>query len=493
MSYVIKELNLINKNIHFVGIGGIGMSGIAEVMHNIGYSITGSDISANQLTTRLSNIGVKIFTSHDEENIKNAFVIVVSSAIRSDNPEVVGAKRRGIPILLRAEMLAELMRFKKSVAISGTHGKTTTTSLMASLFETAGLDPTVVNGGILNAYHSNARLGTGEWIIVEADESDGSFTKLHPTFAVVTNIDPEHMEYYKTFDNLKAAFLQFIHNMPFYGVAALCIDHPVVEELAQSITDRRIVTYGFSEKAMVRATNLDSTPQGTTFDIEIYPSQSHFLKHDPKMAVLPRRIQSVHLPMMGVHNVQNSLALVVIANELGLSDSIITNALSSFKGVKRRFTYVAEVHGITIIDDYAHHPVEIKTAIQAAQQACPKGKIIAVLQPHRYTRLRDLFNDFINSFSGASHVIIAPVYAAGESPIDGIDHITLKNNVATMTKLPVYSVNTPDEIPTLITQLAKSGDVVLMMGAGNITQWATALPTAINDIMDNNHKIQQSI
>jgi UDP-N-acetylmuramate--alanine ligase len=473
------------KPIHFIGIGGIGMSGIAEVLHNLGYCVTGSDLSTNQNTSRLEKIGITVSLGHDADHVKDAMVIVVSSAVKPSNPEIVAAKKFGIPVIQRAEMLAELMRLKKSVAISGTHGKTTTTSLMASLFEAANLDPTVVNGGILNAYNTNARLGTGEWIVVESDESDGSFTKLFPTIAVVTNIDPEHMEHYKTFENLEKAFHTFIHNLPFYGVAALCIDHPVVASMYERVTDRRTVSYGFSDKAMVRAVNVRTSEEGVTFDVDLKGNCVHLL-NDTASNVLsfPRRIRDITLPMMGLHNVQNALSVVVVAQELGLSDDILRTAFSSFKGVKRRFTRTGESHGVLVVDDYAHHPVEIQTVIKAAKQARPKGRLIAVVQPHRYSRLHDLFNDFANAFDGCDHVVIAPVYAAGESPIDGINSSELVKAIRKNGISSVHEIGDPNEIPSVVKDLSKPGDLVLCMGAGNITTWAAALPSQLDALWD---------
>jgi UDP-N-acetylmuramate--alanine ligase len=472
--------------IHFVGIGGIGMSGIAEVMHNLGYRVSGSDLSENQNTTRLSNLGVTVHIGHDEKYIQGALAVVISSAVKMDNPEVLAAMDARIPVIQRAEMLAELMRLKQSVAISGTHGKTTTTSLMACLFETAGLDPTIVNGGILNAYNTNAHVGNSDWIVVEADESDGSFTKLHPTIAVITNIDPEHMEYYGTFENLKNAFIQFVHNIPFYGVAALCADHPVVLELSKTITGRRLITYGFSEEAMVRAVNVKPGPLGVTFDVELSQDLHRCLKpHATNVVHLPRRITNLKLPMMGLHNVQNALTLVVVAQELGLSDEVIQNTFNNFKGVRRRFTYVGTSKGITVIDDYAHHPVEIQTVIKAARQACPNGNVIAVVQPHRYTRLNALFDDFAAAFDGCHNVVVAPVYSAGEPLIEGADSIHLANAIRKNGRHAVYDLNDQKELPYLIRRLAQPGDMVLMMGAGSITYWAAALPGQLDALLDH--------
>lgn len=478
------------KSIHFVGIGGIGMSGIAEVLHNLGYNVTGSDVGENQNTQRLIKMGVHINIGHTEDVIENCLVVVVSSAIKSNNPEVVRAKALHIPVIQRAEMLAELMRLKKSVAIAGTHGKTTTTSLMASLFETAGLDPTVVNGGIINAYNTNARLGTSDWIVVEADESDGSFTRLQPTICVITNIDPEHMEHYKTFENLETSFIQFIHNMPFYGIGVLCADHPVVAGLISKITDRRLVTYGLTENAMVRAINIRPNDKGVTFDIDLATDLSlHFKSSEPNVHSFPKRIRDVTLPMMGMHNVQNALSLVVVALELDMSEEVIRKSFENFKGVKRRFTPVGVSGNVTVIDDYAHHPVEIKTVVNAAKQACPQGRKIAVVQPHRYTRLRDLFNDFAHSFAGCDAVIVAPVYSAGEDPIDGFDSINLAKAIRKAGIQQVYDLREQRELPYLIRSIAIPGDIVVCMGAGSITYWAASLPAQLDSLWDESNAL----
>ncbi|MES2252114.1 MAG: UDP-N-acetylmuramate--L-alanine ligase [Pseudomonadota bacterium] len=478
--------NKTQKAIHFIGIGGIGMSGIAEVLHNLGYKVTGSDAGENQNTQRLTGLGIHITVGHNADTVNDCLVIVVSSAIKQNNPEIVRARERRIPVIQRAEMLAELMRLKKSVAIAGTHGKTTTTSLMACLFETAGLDPTIVNGGILNAYNTNAHLGTGDWIVVEADESDGSFTKLLPTISVVTNIDPEHMEHYKTVENLEAAFIKFIHNMPFYGVGVLCSDHPVVAGLLTKITERRLVSYGLEEGAMVRAVNIRPNASGVTFDIDLAPDLAlHFQSAQSNVLGFPRRIRDVTLPMMGLHNVQNSLSLVVVAQELGISDDVIRQSFANFKGVKRRFTTVGVSGGVTVIDDYAHHPVEIKTVVKAAKQACPNGKTIFVVQPHRYSRLNDLFNDFAHAFDGCDHVIIAPVYSAGEEPIEGINSATLAKAMRAAGVSHVYDLAEQRELPLLIRRIAHAGDMVVCMGAGTITYWAAALPGQLDSLWDD--------
>ena len=465
------------NHIHFVGIGGIGMSGIAEVLINLGYQVTGSDLSDNANVLRLRHRGVQILIGHKAENIEGAQVVVTSTAVDGENVEVQAARRQGIPVIRRAEMLAELMRFKLGVAICGTHGKTTTTSLMAALFDAANLDPTVVNGGIINSYGTNARLGSGEWIIVEADESDGSFLRLPSTIAVVTNIDPEHMDFYPDFEALKQAFITFIERVPFYGLGVMCIDHPVVRELIPQVVDRRLITYGFAEEANVRGVNLRDTVDGTTFDVELVGNgalSSRALAKD-RVSVLPRRIKDLYLPMVGHHNVQNALSVVAIAQELGLDDECVRQAFAKFSGVKRRFTKTGIAHGVTIIDDYAHHPVEIATVLQAARQAC-KGKIIAVMQPHRYSRLHHLFDDFVNCFTLADHLILAPVYAAGEDPISGATTQDLAAAVQATGRESVITINDVAELAPMIAAIGEPGDLVLCMGAGTITQWAAALP-----------------
>jgi len=469
------------KVIHFVGIGGIGMSGIAEVLHNLGYEVRGSDIAENQNIQRLRQKGIVVAIGHDAAHVQGAQVVVVSSDIKPTNVELKAARDQRIPVIRRAEMLAELMRFKLSVAISGTHGKTTTTSLMAALFDAALLDATVVNGGIINAYGTNARLGKGEWIIVEADESDGSFTKLPATIAVVTNIDPEHMDFYADFDHLKKAFVDFVERIPFYGLGIMCLDHPEVRGLLPQLSDRRIMTYGFSEDANVRAVNLRQTSQGTTFDVDIATpaALAHRALAGGTVSVLPRKIKDLFLPMMGAHNVQNALAVVALAQELSFEDAIIRRAFSEFAGVKRRFTQTGVGAGITVIDDYAHHPVEIKTVLSAARQAT-KGRIVAVVQPHRYTRLRHLFSDFTACFEGVDALVIAPVYGAGEAPIEGATALHLKEAIQASFEFPVHELTDPQHLAPLAYSLfpggAQEGDMILCLGAGTITQWAAALP-----------------
>ena len=469
------------KIIHFIGIGGIGMSGIAQVLFNLGYEVRGSDIAENANIHRLRQKGIVITIGHDAANVQGAQVVVISSDIKSHNIELQAARDQRIPVIRRAEMLAELMRFKLSVAISGTHGKTTTTSLMAALFDAALLDATVVNGGIINAYGTNARLGKGEWIIVEADESDGSFTRLPATIAVVTNIDPEHMDFYASFDRLKKAFMNFVERIPFYGLGIMCIDHPEVRALLPQLSDRRIMTYGFNEDANVRAVNLRQTPEGTTFDVEIATpaALAHRALANGAISVLPRKIKDLFLPMVGEHNVQNALAVVALAQELSFEDAVVRKAFAGFAGVKRRFTKTGEGAGITVIDDYAHHPVEIKTVLAAARQAT-KGRIIAVVQPHRYSRLHHFFSDFATCFEGVDELIVAPVYGAGEAPIDGATSEALIEAINASTGIHAHELLDSENLASLAYSLflggPREGDMILCLGAGNITHWAAALP-----------------
>ena len=450
--------------LHFVGIGGIRMSGIAEVMKNLGYTVGGSDIAETANVKRLRELGIPVTVGHAAENVKEAAVVVVSSAIRPDNPEMLAARERLIPVVRRAEMLAELMRLKWSVAVGGTHGKTTTTSLIASLLDGGRLDPTVINGGIINAYGTNARLGQGDWMVVEADESDGSFTKLPATIAVVTNIDPEHMEHYGSFEKLREAFRTFVQNIPFYGFAVMCIDHPEVQAMIGKIEDRRVITYGFNPQAEIRAANATASPDGYTFDVTVA------LRGEE-----PWTIEGLHLPMYGQHNVQNSLAAVAVALEMGIEVDDIRNALGRFSGVKRRFTKTGEAGGVTVIDDYGHHPVEISAVLKAARDATRRN-VIAVVQPHRYTRLRDLFEEFCACFNDADKVIIAPVYAAGEEPIEGVDRDALAQGLRTRGHRGVVVIDGQDDLADAVADVARDGDLVVCLGAGTITNWAQALP-----------------
>jgi UDP-N-acetylmuramate--alanine ligase len=455
--------------VHFVGIGGIGMSGIAEILHNLGYQVQGSDIAESANVQRLRAMGIDIRIGHKAENVEAAKVVVVSSAIRLENPEVAAARAKFVPVVRRAEMLGELMRLKSSVAVGGTHGKTTTTSLVATLLDGGGFDPTVINGGIINAYGTNARLGAGEWMVVEADESDGTFTKLPATIAVVTNIDPEHLDFYGSVEALHEAFETFVKNIPFYGFAVVCIDHPVVQSLIGRIPDRRLVTYGTSPQADVRALNLKVTGVQTTFDVVI----------TDRSGEQSRTISACVLPMVGEHNVLNSLAAIAVAEEMGMSDDDIRKALAGFGGVKRRFTKTGVSNGITVIDDYGHHPVEISAVLKAARQATG-GQVIAVVQPHRYTRLHDLFEGFCSCFNDADHVIVADVYTAGEQPIEGASRDSLIEGLRNHGHRHASALSAPAALPAMIRDIAKPGDLVVCLGAGNITAWAQTLPADLD-------------
>tara|TARA_B100001964_G_C14239104_1_gene604047 strand:- start:695 stop:2125 length:1431 start_codon:yes stop_codon:yes gene_type:complete len=460
-----RALSLSIGTIHFVGIGGIGMSGIAEVLHNLGYSVQGSDMSDNANVKRLRDMGINVAIGHNEANVGHAQVIVISSAVKDDNPEVMMARNKLIPVVRRAEMLGELMRLKWSIAVGGTHGKTTTTSLVAAMLEAADMDPTVINGGIINAWGSNAKLGGGDWMVAEADESDGTFLKLPATIAVVTNIDPEHLDHYGDFDSLRAAFDAFVQNIPFYGFAALCIDHVEVQAMIPRVSDRKVVTYGFSPQADVRATNIKRQKDGVSMDVTI---------NDRKGAAV-RTIDAIDLPMFGDHNIQNALAAIAIASEMGIEDEILRKALANFEGVKRRFTKTGVVDGVTVVDDYGHHPVEI-SAVLAAARAASEGQVIAVVQPHRYTRLRDLFEDFCTCFNDADAVLVADVYPAGEKPIEGIDRDALAQGLSERGHRTVMPLVDVDLLPEIINDLTQEGDLVVCLGAGNITQWANELP-----------------
>jgi UDP-N-acetylmuramate--alanine ligase len=459
--------------IHFVGIGGIGMSGIAEVLHNLGYKVQGSDVADGANTRRLSDLGIKVAIGHRADNLGSAQVVVVSSAVKKDNPEVLAARARFVPVVRRAEMLGELMRLKWSIAVGGTHGKTTTTSMVAAMLDAGGLDPTVINGGIINAYGTNARIGEGDWMVVESDESDGSFLRLPATIAIVTNVDPEHLDHYGTFDALRDAFVRFVENIPFYGFAVLCVDHPEVQALIPRVADRRLVTYGVGVNADVRAMNLKLDRSGADFDVLIQHRATN----------VSRIIEGVRLPMFGQHNVLNALAAIAVAQEMGLPDDTIRHALGSFAGVKRRFTRTGEAHGITVIDDYGHHPVEIAAVLRAARQAYGgSGRVIAVMQPHRYTRLASLRDEFATCFGDADAVIIADVYAAGEAPIEGVNRDMLVGLVRRAINRDVVALESPGDLPGLIWQIARPGDVVVCLGAGNITAWAHALPGQLQQL-----------
>jgi UDP-N-acetylmuramate--alanine ligase len=455
--------------IHFVGIGGIGMSGIAEVMANLGFQVQGSDSAEGYVVQGLRDKGIKVFIGQKGENVAKAAVLVTSTAIKPDNPEVVAARAKRIPIVRRAEMLAELMRLKSCVAVAGTHGKTTTTSMVAALLDAGGLDPTVINGGIINTYGSNARLGEGEWMVVEADESDGSFLRLGGTFGIVTNIDPEHLDHWGDFDKVRAAFAEFIHHIPFYGAGILCIDHPEVQALITRVGDRRIVTYGFSATADIRADAVTPVPGGNRFNVIVRTRDGE------------RTIPDLMLPMPGRHNVQNALSAVAVALELGLSDDAIRTGFARFGGVKRRFTKVGETGGVTIIDDYGHHPVEIRAVLAAAREGAT-GRVLAVVQPHRFTRLRDLLADFQAAFNDADAVYVAPVYAAGEAPIPGIDADALATGLLAAGHRSATTVTGADDLAAKLATDARPGDMVVCLGAGDITKWAAGLAAAIEKV-----------
>jgi len=450
--------------VHFVGIGGIGMSGIAEIMLRIGYAVQGSDAKASANTERLEKLGAKVFIGHDAAHVDGASAVVYSTAVKPDNPEMAAARERRLPLVRRAEMLAELMRLQFSVAVGGTHGKTTTTSMVAALLDAGGLDPTVVNGGIINAYGTNAKVGAGDWIVVEADESDGTFLKLKSTVAVVTNIDPEHLDHWGDFEAVKKGFRDFVENIPFYGFAAVCTDHPEVQAMAARVENRRLVTYGVNPQAEVRAQNVSMGTDGARFGVVIQPRNGDFIS-----------LEELRLPMAGQHNVLNALAAIAVARELGVSLGDIRKGLAAFGGVKRRFTTTGVVDGVRIVDDYGHHPVEIAAVLQAAR-AVTEGRVIAVVQPHRYTRLADLFDDFCAGFNDADVVIVADVYAAGEAPIDGVDRDALVEGLRRYGHRRVLALDGPSDLARMVREEAQPGDVVVLLGAGDITAWAYALP-----------------
>lgn len=458
--------------IHFIGIGGIGMSGIAEVMHNLGYKVQGSDIAESYVVEGLRKRGIKVMIGHKAENLGDAAVVVTSTAIKRGNPEVDLALENRVPVVRRAEMLAELMRLKSTVAVAGTHGKTTTTSMIAAMLDAGGIDPTVINGGIINSYGSNARLGASEWMVVEADESDGSFLRLDGTIAVVTNIDPEHLDHYGSFDRVKDAFVEFVQNVPFYGAAILCLDHPEVQAILPRVKDRRVVTYGFSAQADVRGDNVVSIPGGNRFDVTVRERDGS-----------TRQITGIELPMPGRHNVQNAIAAIAVGLQMGMADADIVTGFAKFGGVKRRFTKVGEVAmgdlgGVTIIDDYGHHPVEIRAVLAAAREGV-KNRIIAVVQPHRYSRLGDLMDEFQQAFNDADMVYVAPVYAAGEEPVEGVNAEALASGLKQRGHRQARTITGPDELAELLAADAQDGDMVICLGAGDITKWAAGLADAI--------------
>jgi UDP-N-acetylmuramate--alanine ligase len=457
--------------IHFVGIGGIGMSGIAEVMKNLGYTVQGSDVAEGYVVQGLRDKGIAVTIGHAAENVADAAVVVTSTAITRTNPEVEAALERRIPVVRRAEMLAELMRLKSTVAVAGTHGKTTTTSMVAALLDAGGVDPTVINGGIINSYGSNARLGASDWMVVEADESDGSFLRLDGTIAVVTNIDPEHLDHYGSFDGVKDAFVEFVENVPFYGAALLCLDHPEVQNILPRVRDRRVVTYGFSAQADVRGVNVTPVPGGNRFECIVRERDG-----------TSRSIENIELPMPGRHNVQNALAAIGVALELGIPDETIQRGFSAFGGVKRRFTHVGEVAmedgNVTIIDDYGHHPVEIRAVLAAAREGA-EGRVIAVVQPHRYSRLGSLMEEFQTAFNDADRVLVTPVYAAGETPVEGVDAQALVEGLKRRGHRSAATVADADALADELAAMIQPNDMVVCLGAGDITKWAAGLTAAI--------------
>jgi UDP-N-acetylmuramate--alanine ligase len=451
--------------IHFIGIGGIGMSGIAEVMKTLGYAVQGSDLADNYNTARLRKAGIAVAIGHDRDNLKNAQVVVVSSAVKEDNPELQAARQRSLPVVRRAEMLAELMRFKSCIAVGGTHGKTTTTSLVAALLDAGGFDPTVINGGIINAYGTNARLGKGDWMVVESDESDGTFVKLPADVVIVTNIDPEHLDHYGSFEAARQAYLAFVENIPFYGFAVMCIDHPEVQALIGRVRDRHVITYGRSPQADVRLIEPTYAGGETRFSVLLSDRRSGST----------RLLDGLTLAMPGDHNALNAAAAVAVAQELGIGDEPVKKGLKAFTGVKRRFTRTGEWNGVTVFDDYGHHPVEI-AAVLKASRAVTKGKVVAVVQPHRYTRLSGLFDEFCTCFNDADAVIVAPVYAAGEAAIAGISHDALADGLRARGHRQVLKIDAPESLAPVVAGLASPGDIVVCLGAGTISQWAQALP-----------------
>ena len=468
-----RAMPLTIGKLHFIGIGGIGMSGIAEVLNALGYEVQGSDLSDSANVARLREHGIKVFIGHEAENIEDAAIVVISSAIKNDNPELIAARAARKTIVRRAEMLAEIMRLKWSIAIAGTHGKTTTTTMIGTMLEEAGYDPTVINGGIVNRYGTNTRIGESDWIVAEADESDGTFTKLPATVAVVTNIDPEHLDHYGSYDNIKAAFRRFIDNLPFYGFAVMCIDHPAVQDMIPALADRRVITYGVNPQADVRVSNIRTDAAGTLFDVTFKGWMT-----DGKNET----IRDIFLPMLGDHNVLNSLASLTIAHEMGIPAPIMKTAMKNFSGVKRRFTKTGESNGITVIDDYGHHPVEIKAVLKAARQGVEKSgkKVIAVMQPHRYTRLHDLFEDFCTCFNDADSVFIADVYAAGEQPIEGADKEHLVAGICERGHKDARILPDKESLAGMVADMAEEGDMVVCLGAGTISKWAYDLPEELD-------------
>ena len=450
--------------IHFIGIGGIGMSGIAEILFQSGYNVQGSDISNSNNTIRLRKIGIKIFIGQKKSNNIKAKIIVVSTAISEINKEYIAAKKMFLPIVHRAEMLGELMRLKQSIAIAGTHGKTTTTSLIAKMIEENGMDPTIINGGIISSLDSNAKLGNGEWMVVEADESDGSFAKLNPTVAIITNIDLEHLDYHKSEENLEKAFFQFVSSIPFYGFVCLCIDHPRTQKLISKLQNKKVITYGLSANADIRATNISYKDNKMCFLLNI----SNLKEHN-------NRNYKIEFTMIGLHNIQNALATIAIGIELKIPITKIKKTLKTFTGIERRFQKVGKFRDTYIIDDYGHHPVEISSALAAARLITPKHKIISIFQPHRYSRLRDLFNDFCSCFNDADHVFLLDVYSAGEEPIQNFESSDLEIGLSKYGHKNVSYIKDKKTLMKIILKLAQPNDLIICLGAGSITKIANKL------------------
>ena len=469
-SYHSNDLTL-SGTVHIVGIGGIGMSGIAELLHRLDYTVQGSDIVQNVHVIRLQDMGIPVFFHQKADNIKYVDILVISSAISVDNPEVIEARMRGIPIMRRSEMLKKLMRSKYSVTIAGTHGKTTTTSMIACVLDKANLDATIICGGIINAYDSNVRLGKGDYTVIEVDESDETFIHVPSTIAIVTNIDREHLNYYGSFDALKNAFCQYVENIPSDGVAIMCIDNDNVQNLVESMQNKKIISYGLSPHACIRAMNVKICDRVTYFDVMIndHPVfQNHVLKN-------------CSLPMVGEYNVQNALATIAVGLEINISEQVIIEGLSHFEGVQRRFTYVDSFQNVDIYDDYAHHPTEISAVLEAAH-AVTHNRVIAVIQPHRYTRLRDFFDAFVMCFQDVYKVMVMPVYAAGEDVIEGFDAPDLVQEIQKYGNSNVVMLHNPADLPRLIFKNMQAGDLVLFMGAGDITRWAYDLPHQLNEV-----------
>jgi UDP-N-acetylmuramate--alanine ligase len=455
--------------VHILGIGGIGMSAIAEIMHANGYTVQGSDQKESANVKRLRSKGIRVFIGHDPVNLVGARYVVISTAVKNGNPELEAARAKGLPIIRRAEMLAELMRLYATVSVTGTHGKTTTTSLIAHVFNAAGLDPTVITGGIINDWGTNARRGKGEWMIVEADESDGTFIKIPTQIGVVTNIDPEHLDHFGTVDNMHREFEAFFRNIPFYGLAVACLDHPAVSEMIGRLglrrEGRRLLTYGTSGDADLVLTSARVEGNRTLFDAEL----------GRRVSGGQRSLRGWSLPLPGHHNALNALAAIATASEAGIPDDAIRSAMASFSGVKRRFQLTGTWNGIDIYDDYGHHPVEIAAVLKAAR-AGARGRVIAVVEPHRYTRVRDLFDEFAACFADADTVVLTPLYSAGEVPIDGIDHVALAEAIRTAGHHSVATVQSERDLVPMLRRFAASGDTVIILGAGNSTDWAYALP-----------------